>query len=38
MARKRKFTRDAIRFAYDRHIGDEPEQQVAHEEELANVG
>lgn len=37
MAAKKKFTSDALQYAYNRYIGDNPEQVAAYEEELANA-
>jgi DNA-binding XRE family transcriptional regulator len=37
MAAKKKVTSDAVQYAYDRYVGENPEQVVAYEEELANA-
>lgn len=37
MARKKKFTSEALQFAYNRYIGDNPERIASFEEELANT-
>ncbi len=34
---KKKIKSDAVQFAYDRYIGDDPEQQGVFEDELANA-
>jgi DNA-binding XRE family transcriptional regulator len=37
MAAKKKFTSNALQYAYERYIGENPEQVAAYEEELANA-
>ena len=37
MAAKKKVTSDAVQYAYDRYIGENPEQVAVYEEELANA-
>jgi DNA-binding XRE family transcriptional regulator len=37
MAAKKKFPSKALQYAYDRYIGENPEQVAAYEEELANA-
>lgn len=37
MATKKKFTSDALQYAYDRYIGERPQQMAAYDEELANA-
>jgi DNA-binding XRE family transcriptional regulator len=37
MAAKKKVTSDAVQYAYDRYVGENPEQVAAYEEELANA-
>jgi DNA-binding XRE family transcriptional regulator len=37
MTAKKKFRSDALQYAFNRYIGDNPEQVAAYEEELANA-
>ena len=37
MAAKKTFTSDTLQYAYERYIGENPEQVAAYEEELANA-
>jgi DNA-binding XRE family transcriptional regulator len=37
MATKKKFTSDALQYAYDCYIGERPQQVAAYDEELANA-
>jgi DNA-binding XRE family transcriptional regulator len=37
MPRKHRFESTTLRFLYDRYVGDNPEQQAAYEDELANA-
>ena len=37
MTAKKKFTSEALQYAYNRYIGDDPEQVASYEEELADA-